>query len=35
MIKALRPVLRPEHFVQIDQNGAPVAMALVVPNILT
>lgn len=33
MIKALRPVLRPEHYVQIDQNGAPVAMALVVPNI--
>ncbi|MFT8520844.1 hypothetical protein [Gluconobacter oxydans] len=33
MIKQLGPVLRPEHYVQIDQNGEPVAMALVVPNI--
>ena len=33
MIDQLKPLLRPEHYVQIDQDGEPVAMALVVPNL--
>lgn len=33
MIKQLAPLLRSEHYVQIEQNGVPVAMALVVPNL--
>jgi len=33
MINQLKPLLRPEHYVQIDQDGEPVAMALVVPNL--
>ncbi|CAI9119747.1 hypothetical protein PWM43_05535 [Acetobacteraceae bacterium LMG 32668] len=33
MIEQLKPVLRPEHYVQIDQAGQPVAMAMVVPNV--
>ncbi|WP_261764131.1 hypothetical protein [Kozakia baliensis] len=33
MIKQLKPILRPEHYVQIDQAGEPIAMALVVPNV--
>ncbi|GBR47763.1 hypothetical protein [Neokomagataea thailandica] len=33
MIAQLKLVLKPEHYVQIDQDGVPVAMALVVPNV--
>jgi len=33
LISQLKPLLRPEHYVQINQDGAPVAMALVVPNL--
>lgn len=33
LIKQLKPILKPEHYVQIDRDGEPVAMALVVPNI--
>ncbi|QHI95548.1 hypothetical protein GT348_04050 [Aristophania vespae] len=33
MVKQIKPLLRPEHYVQIDQNGEPVAMAMVIPNI--
>ncbi|QDH15860.1 hypothetical protein E3E11_08350 [Oecophyllibacter saccharovorans] len=33
MIKDIKPLLRPEHYVQIDQNGEPVAMAMVLPNL--
>ncbi|MXV35891.1 MULTISPECIES: hypothetical protein [unclassified Saccharibacter] len=33
LIAQIKPLLRPEHYVQIDQNGEPVAMAMVLPNI--
>lgn len=33
MVKEIKPLLRPEHYVQIDQDGEPVAMAMVIPNI--
>ena len=33
MIEQIKPLLRPEHYVQIDQNGEPVAMAMVLPNL--
>nr|WP_040508354.1 hypothetical protein [Gluconobacter morbifer] len=33
MIHQLKPLLRPEHYVQIEQDDEPVAMALVVPNL--
>lgn len=33
MIDQLKPILRSEHYVQIDKGGKPAAMALVVPNI--
>lgn len=33
LIRQLGPLLRSEHYVQINQDGQPVAMALVVPNI--
>lgn len=33
MIDQIKPLLRPEHYVQIDQNGEPVAMAMVLPNL--
>lgn len=33
MIHQIKPLLRTEHYVQIDQDGEPVAMAMVVPNL--
>lgn len=33
MVKEIKPLLRTEHYVQIDQDGEPVAMAMVIPNI--
>ena len=33
MIEQIKPLLRPEHYVQIDQKGEPVAMAMVLPNL--
>ncbi|WP_147093388.1 hypothetical protein [Swaminathania salitolerans] len=33
LIGQLKPVLRPEHYVQINRGDVPAAMALVVPNI--
>lgn len=33
LISQIKPLLRPEHYVQIDQNGEPVAMAMVLPNL--
>ncbi|MCQ9155093.1 hypothetical protein [Acidomonas methanolica] len=33
LIAQLKPMLRPEHYVQIDQGGTPVAMAMAIPNI--
>ncbi|WP_237442338.1 hypothetical protein [Saccharibacter sp. 17.LH.SD] len=33
MIAQIKPLLRPENYVQIDQNGTPVAMAMVLPNL--
>ncbi|AQS86958.1 hypothetical protein AA101099_0834 [Neoasaia chiangmaiensis NBRC 101099] len=33
MINQLKPLLRPEHYVQINQGNNPVAMAMVVPNV--
>lgn len=32
LINQLKPILRPEHYVQIDKGGVPVAMALAIPN---
>lgn len=33
MISQLKPLLRSEHYVQIDKDNKPAAMALVVPNV--
>ncbi|WP_246379850.1 GNAT family N-acetyltransferase [Gluconacetobacter johannae] len=33
MVAQMKPLLRPEHYVLIEQKGEPVAVALVVPNI--
>lgn len=33
MIREIRPILRPDHFVLVEQNGQPVGVALVVPNV--
>lgn len=33
MIKQIKVLLRPEHYVQIDQDNEPVAMAMIVPNL--
>lgn len=33
MIKEIRPILRKEHFVLVEQNGEPAGVALVVPNV--
>ncbi|MFS3134625.1 hypothetical protein ACLRDC_04485 [Gluconacetobacter sacchari] len=33
MIAQMKPILKPEHYVLIEQNGEPVAVALVVPNL--
>ncbi|MBE7619967.1 hypothetical protein GL297_10090 [Komagataeibacter sp. FXV2] len=33
MISELRPLLKPEHYVLIEQDSQPVAFALVVPNV--
>ncbi|OUJ03846.1 hypothetical protein HK15_08735 [Acetobacter orientalis] len=33
LLKALKPVLKPEQYVLVEFNGEPVAIALVVPNI--
>lgn len=33
LITDLKPLLKPEHFVLVEQKGQPVAVALVVPNI--
>ncbi|MBB2155885.1 hypothetical protein HLH33_06095 [Gluconacetobacter diazotrophicus] len=33
MIRQMRPILKSEHFVLIEQDGEPVAVALVVPNL--
>lgn len=33
MVAQMKPILKPEHFVLIEQNGDPVAVALVVPNL--
>ncbi|MFT8720214.1 GNAT family N-acetyltransferase [Acetobacter sp.] len=33
MIHEIRPILREEHFVLVEQNGEPAGVALVVPNV--
>ncbi|GEN62812.1 GNAT family N-acetyltransferase [Acetobacter oeni] len=33
MIREIRPILRDEHFVLVEQNGEPAGVALVVPNV--
>lgn len=33
MIVEMKPLLKPEHFVLIEQAGKPVCVALVVPNV--
>ncbi|WP_203413175.1 hypothetical protein [Entomobacter blattae] len=33
LIKELKPLLKPEHFVLVEQKGKPLAVALVVPNL--
>lgn len=33
LLKALKPVLRPEQYVLVEFKGEPVAIALVIPNI--
>ncbi|WP_240810497.1 hypothetical protein [Formicincola oecophyllae] len=33
LMKQISPLLKPEHYVQIDRKGEPLAMALVLPNL--
>lgn len=33
MIKELKPLLHPDHYVVVERDGVPLAMALIVPNL--